>query len=76
MPDTGLEAAEREYSLEALSGLPILWRRVLMLSEFERLSTSDIAVILETELAQIEKWLEQAHAFLSDYLSQAGFAHE
>jgi len=76
MPDTGLEAAEREYSLEVLSGLPILWRRVLMLSEFEQLSTSDIAVILEAELTQIEKWLEQAHAFLSDHLSQAGFAHE
>lgn len=75
-PEAELEDAQRVYTLETLSDLPIVWRRVLMLSEFERLTASDIAVILEAELAQIEKWLEQARAFLNDHLSQAGFLRE
>lgn len=75
-PEAELEEAQRLYMLETLSDLPLVWRRVLMLSEFERLAASDIAVILEAELAQVEKWLEQARAFLSDHLSQAGFTRE
>lgn len=72
-PETGLAAVEHEYSLQALSGLPILWRRVWMLSEFERLAVTDIAAILEMELARVEEIFNQAQAFLHDHLRQAGF---
>lgn len=75
-PEAELEEAQRLYTLETLSDLPLVWRRVFMLSEFERLTMSDIAAILEAELAQIEKWLEQAHAFLDEHLIQAGFPRE
>ncbi len=76
LPDAGLEAAQQAFSLETLGDLPMLWRRALMLSEFERLAAADITEILEAESVMIEKWLEQARAFLHDHLRQAGFPDE
>lgn len=73
LPDTGLGAVQREFSLQTMSDLPVLWRRALMLAEFERLAVVDIAAIMEMELARVEKLLDQARAFLQDHLQQAGF---
>jgi ribosome-associated translation inhibitor RaiA/DNA-directed RNA polymerase specialized sigma24 family protein len=73
LPETGQEIAEREYALETLVGLPILWRRVWMLCEFERLALADVAVILDLELTRVEQLFNQARAFLDDHLRQAGY---
>ncbi len=81
LPDPATAAAdeaEREQTpLEAtmvnLVGLPILWRRVWMLAEYEGLGVADIAPILELEQARAEQLLERARAFLQDHLQQLGY---
>lgn len=72
-PEGELEAMQREFSLQTTGDLPVLWRRVWMLAEFERLAMADIAEVMEMELARVEKLLDQARAFLQDHLRQAGF---
>jgi ribosome-associated translation inhibitor RaiA/DNA-directed RNA polymerase specialized sigma24 family protein len=72
-PWTEDHAGERDHALGTLVGLPILWRRVWMLAEFERLAVADIAAILELDLARVEQLLERSRAFLDDHLRQAGF---
>jgi len=72
-PEGELEVMQREFSLQTMGDLPVLWRRVWMLAEFERLAMADIAKVMEMELARVEKLLDQARAFLQDHLRQAGF---
>jgi ribosome-associated translation inhibitor RaiA/DNA-directed RNA polymerase specialized sigma24 family protein len=72
-PWTDDQAGERDYALGTLVGLPILWRRVWMLAELERLAMADIADILELELARAERLLDQVRDFLREHLRQAGF---
>lgn len=75
LPDAGLEAAQREFSLETLGDLPMLWRRAFMLAEFEHLAAADIAEIMEMELVRVKQILNHAQAFLHDHLRQAGFSY-
>jgi ribosome-associated translation inhibitor RaiA/DNA-directed RNA polymerase specialized sigma24 family protein len=72
-PWTDDQTNERDHALGTLVGLPILWRRVWMLAELERLAMADIADILELELARAERLLDQARDFLREHLRQAGF---
>jgi ribosome-associated translation inhibitor RaiA/DNA-directed RNA polymerase specialized sigma24 family protein len=72
-PWTDDQAGERDYALGTLTGLPILWRRVWMLAELERLAMADIADILELEAARAERLLDQVRDFLREHLRQAGF---
>jgi DNA-directed RNA polymerase specialized sigma24 family protein len=67
------QAGERDHALGTLVGLPILWRRVWMLAELERLAIADIADILELEMARAERLLDQVRDFLREHLRQAGF---
>lgn len=72
LPEAGLDAAQHEYSQLVSRGLPIVWRRVWMLSEVERLEVSDIAAILEMELARVGHLLAQVQEFLREHLRQSG----
>jgi ribosome-associated translation inhibitor RaiA/DNA-directed RNA polymerase specialized sigma24 family protein len=72
-PWTDDQASERDYALGTLVGLPILWRRVWMLAELERLAMADIADILELERARAERLLDQVRDYLREHLRQAGF---
>lgn len=76
MPDVALEADERDYAMSRLVGLPILWRRVWMLSELERLAIEDIAGILEIELTRARNLLIESRDFIKDHLWQSGLMRE
>ncbi|MCL6618584.1 HPF/RaiA family ribosome-associated protein [Thermomonas hydrothermalis] len=67
------DTSARDYGLGRLVGLPIVWRRVWMLAELERLAMADIAAVLDLELAHAERLLAHARAFFDAHLRQAGF---
>ncbi len=67
-PDLELEEEQQAFALETISGLPLSWRRVLLLADFEQLSTTEIAAILALESKQIDTWLQQSRDYLREHL--------
>ena len=73
-PESELESQQRDFALDRLTQLPALWRRALMLTEWEGFALEAVAEILELELRRAETVLEQARAYLDAHLAQAGHA--
>lgn len=65
---------EQAHVADVLKGLPVAWRRALLLADYERLGDEDIGRILATPAPTARGWVEQAGAFLEERLREAGIA--
>ncbi len=72
-PEAVVEADQRSFLIARLGELPTLWRRALLLSEWEQLASKDIATVLGWEPARVEMVIEQALGFLDAHFEQAGY---
>ncbi len=70
----GLDDTRLVYRLQLMEALPEVWRRALMLREFEGLDTRVIARIFAVAESVVERWIGQADDFLEARLAQAGLA--
>ena len=74
--DPEAEAEEMEqlsFLLLILKGLPIRWRRVLMLHRMDGIPLSALTPLFGVGEDRPEAWLECARAFSNDKLADAGF---
>ncbi len=60
------------YRLQLMESLPELWRRALMLHEFEGFDQDAIADVFRVERAVVGEWLDEARHFLDAHLVQVG----
>ena len=68
------DEVQRLYALDTLRHLPVLWRRALLLFEFENMVPAEIAAVLGVETVTAERWIRQANEFVCSHLEQAGFS--
>ena len=76
-PGLSAESRERELAVkEAVSSLPDTLREILILSEYERLSQAEIAIIADCSVKAVERRLSHARELLRTrlrkYLSDSG----
>ncbi len=74
VPESEPDDVQRLYALETLRYLPALWRRALLLFEFQNMVPAEIAAVLGVEVVTAERWIRQANEFVCSHLEQAGFS--
>ncbi len=72
-PESQTESDQRSFAIERIAQLPALWRRVLILAEWEDFEAEAVAEILDLEHRHAESLLAQARDFMNAHFKQAGF---
>ncbi len=76
-PEAAAAASERmEYLFQLLRGLPIRWRRAVLLHEIDGLPVEHVAQALDESVGTVQAWLAQSTALLTERLQESGFVVE
>jgi len=70
--EEGDDETRQVYRLQLMEALPEIWRRALMLHEFEGFDRAALAEVFDVTPDTVGEWLDHAGHFLEAHLIQAG----
>jgi len=72
--ETSKAVSEAAYVINVLKTLPVHWRRALLLAKLDALDIPAITEVLDVSQTTVTVWIDQASAFVSAHLVEAGIS--